>query len=329
MSTIAPQRAVRFTVQAPVVAGPLTVFPLVAAGSPVLHFVAFADAVGLGATVTELPDGATVNNLLVCNPLDVPVLLYEGEELLGAQQNRTLDVSVLVTPRTQLTVPVSCVEAGRWDATRSAEAFSAAPQTGHPRLRRLKNAQARAGLEAGGAPAAAQGEVWREVDATSACHGVESSTRAIHDVFENRRELLREMTSSIELCEGQVGALAAIGGRFVVLDHVSEVEAFAALHGPLLQGYALDALGAPEVGPPSLDDAREFVELLLRVPLRRVPAVGIGEGVGFSFGGLGGTGLVYDHEIVTLTAFVDEPAESGALRSAGRVSRPSRRGKRT
>jgi hypothetical protein len=147
----------------------------------------------------------------------------------------------------------------------------------------------------------------------------------MHDVFEQRRDLLSEMTSSIEMYCSQVGALVAIGGRFVVLDHVSDVEAFGALHGALLQGYALDALDALETkpAPPSLDDARDFVGLLLRVPVRRTPAIGIGEGLRFQFGGLSGTGLALGEETVSLTAFVDEPG-TGARR-AGRVARPSRR----
>ena len=45
--------------------------------------------------------------------------------------------------------------------------------------------------------------------------------------------------------DGQLGALVAIGGRFSVLDWVGRADVFAALHGPLVQGYALDAL---EVG---------------------------------------------------------------------------------
>ena len=63
----------------------------------------------------------------------------------------------------------------------------------------------------------------------------------------------------------QVGMLAAIGGRFVVLDYVSDVEAFAALHDPLVAGYALDALDAraTDAAVPSLDDARDFLALML------------------------------------------------------------------
>jgi hypothetical protein len=316
---------VHFTVDRPDVVGPLAVFPLIADHGPTLPYFAFQEAVRRGATLTELDSGASVNDLLVRNPLDVPVLLYEGEEVLGAQQNRIFDTSVLVAPRSELRVPVSCVEAGRWDASRNGEAFAAAPQTANPRLRRMKNDQARERMQAGAAPRAVQQEVWREVAEAAGRHGVASATGAMHDVFEERRELLRAMTSRIEMYCSQVGALVAIGGRFVVLDHVSDVEAFATLHGPLLQGYALDALEAPEVDPPSIEDAREFLALLLRAPLHPEPAVGMGEGVRFDFGGLAGTGLACGEETVTLTAFANDPTSEPRGPATGRISRPSRR----
>src|ERR1700735_336500 len=149
MPTLAPHLAVQITVAEPTVFGSLAVFPLIADREPSVRYVSFADAIQRGATVKELDGGASVNDLVVHNPLDVPVLLYEGEEVLGAQQNRTLDVSVLVAPRSALTVPVSCVEAGRWDAARATEAFAPSPQTANPRLRRMKNTQARASLASG------------------------------------------------------------------------------------------------------------------------------------------------------------------------------------
>ena len=193
-------------------------------------------------------------------------MFYEGEEVLGAQQNRTFDVSVLVAGASVLQVPVSCGEAGRWDGARHDEAFVPAPQAANPRLRRMKNTQARASLSAGMEARAVQGKVWREVADTAGRHGVNSRTGAMHDAFERRREQLEAVESAVEMHCSQVGMLAAIGGRFVVLDHVSEVEAFAALHGPLVQGYALDALETPAAPPPSIDDARDFVDLLLGAP---------------------------------------------------------------
>ena len=300
MPTLAPHVAAQITVAEPTVVGSLAVFPLIADRSPSVCYVSFAEAVQRGATVNELGGGASVNDLVVHNPLDVPVLLYGGEEVLGAQQNRTFDVSLLVAATSVLQVPVSCVEAGRWDGGRHDEAFSPAPQTANPRLRRMKNTQARASMAAGLEARAVQGEVWREVAATAGRHGVNSATGAMHDVFERRRGPLDAVARVVEMHCSQVGMLAAIGGRFVVLDHVSEVEAFAALHGPLVQGYALDALEAPDGAPPSIDDARDFLELLLGAPCTLGRTVDLGEGLRFAFGGLAGTGVIVGGEVVTL-----------------------------
>jgi hypothetical protein len=120
-----------FHVGSPDVIGPLAVFPLFGP-QPHLDYLAFADGVGRDVRVRELAGAASVNDLSVINPLDVGVLLYDGEEVLGAQQNRTFDVSVLVPARAKLDVAVSCVEHGRWDGSRHGEAFAPAPQAAYP-----------------------------------------------------------------------------------------------------------------------------------------------------------------------------------------------------
>lgn len=74
----------------PDVHGPLAVFPLFGP-PPVAEYVAFADGCARGLVVKELDDSASVNDLVVLNPTGVDVLLYEGEEVLGAQQNRTFE----------------------------------------------------------------------------------------------------------------------------------------------------------------------------------------------------------------------------------------------
>jgi hypothetical protein len=38
----------------------------------------------------------------------------DGEQLVGAKQNRILNMTVLVAAETEVTIPVSCVERGRW-----------------------------------------------------------------------------------------------------------------------------------------------------------------------------------------------------------------------
>ncbi len=50
------------------------------------------------------------------NHCERPVLLLDGEELVGAKQNRILNLTVLVPAHQTIVIPVSCVEAGRWRA---------------------------------------------------------------------------------------------------------------------------------------------------------------------------------------------------------------------
>lgn len=50
---------------------------------------------------------------------DRPVLFLEGEQLIGAKQNRTRNTSVLIAVHTKSTIPMSCVEAERRGYTAS------------------------------------------------------------------------------------------------------------------------------------------------------------------------------------------------------------------
>ena len=64
--------------------------------------------------VTEIDEAGSVPNLKVANMADRPLLLLDGEELVGAKQNRILNTTVLVAARTETTIPVRCIEQGRW-----------------------------------------------------------------------------------------------------------------------------------------------------------------------------------------------------------------------
>src|SRR5712691_10465439 len=74
----------------------LTLIPLFAPEEPRLEYIGLDEAVAHGLAVTEVSDAGAVGTLPVANPLDANVLLYDGEELVGAKQNRILDRPVLV-----------------------------------------------------------------------------------------------------------------------------------------------------------------------------------------------------------------------------------------
>src|SRR5829696_3516770 len=99
----------------PVSLAPLHLFPLTGVPS-VEEDLALLDEALEGGTlhVEELDEGGSVPELRIVNVGTVPVLILEGDELIGSKQNRTVNSSVLVAAASEIVLPVSCVERGRW-----------------------------------------------------------------------------------------------------------------------------------------------------------------------------------------------------------------------
>ena len=138
---LADQLAAPLTVADPDVVGALCVFPLIADRAPKLDYVAFAEGRRRGVAINELAGGAEVGDLVVHNPLELPVLLYEGEEIQGAQQNRTVDISVLVAAAQHAARPGQLRRAGPLGPPAPRRAVRARPAG---RLPRAAPAQERA-----------------------------------------------------------------------------------------------------------------------------------------------------------------------------------------
>jgi hypothetical protein len=281
--------------------------------TPRAAYLTLEEAVPLGLTVTEVDAAGSVPELLVSNPLDKSVLLYDGEELLGAKQNRILNVTVLVAARSETKIPVSCVEQGRWSA-RSA-AFAPAAHAAYPELRRVKAERLSAEPMALGA---AQAVVWDAVSVKAARLGAFSPTAAAADTFAAREDDLRSLRGAFPLQPGQSGALLALGQERVCLDCVSRPEAFARLYPKLLDGYLLDALevidGKPATG------LERFLEAADAAPRSRRPSVGLGEDMRLRGEGIVGSGLELDGELLQLCAFSSDGEEAET-----RIAPPSRR----
>ena len=95
----------------------LTLFPLLADGPMLPDYLLFDEALALGCVrITEVSESGSVPELKFANECEQPVLLLDREELVGAKQNRILNMTVLAPRNNTIVIPVSCVEAGRWHA---------------------------------------------------------------------------------------------------------------------------------------------------------------------------------------------------------------------
>jgi len=307
----------RVRLGAPVAHRGIVITPLYPLRAPHAAYLTLDGALPRGLGVRELADGGRVPQLLVENPLDESVLLYDGQELTGAMQDRILNVTVLVAANSTLTIPVSCVEIGRWSA-RSA-AFASAPDAAAPSLRHRK-AEALEGSPL--APGLAQSEVWDEVAQTAHRLGVHAQTGANADAFRTHRGSIAQLEQAFPWHPGQCGAVLAIGSA-VCVDVVSQPAAFAGLWPKLRSGYLLDAIGRLDGPAPGPDAAQRLIAALSQSAVTRRPSVGGGTDIRVRAGGIIGSGLELDGELLQFSAFARDARQAGG--GTTRVTAPSER----
>jgi hypothetical protein len=227
-------------VQEPRTWGSIQVFPLVQPNGHEPGYALVDDLLERGAVhITELGEGGVVPTIKVRNDADVDALILDGSELRGAKQNRMVNVTIIVGKHTEIPIPVSCVEQGRWSYR--SKGFSSMGRTVASKLRNAKAHMVYASLAAGRSAATEQLDVWERVDGYFARSGAHSKSAAMDDVFADRRtdvEGIVEALGKIDAC----GAVVAVNGEIVALDLLDHRDTFARLWTGLLRGYALDAV---------------------------------------------------------------------------------------
>lgn len=288
----------------------LTIFPLHGGTRYARDYVTLREAVrDQTASVREISDGGSVPELLLENTGTRPVLILDGEELIGAKQNRTANVTILAPAGKTVHVPVTCVEAGRW-AYRSRD-FAPSEQMHFYGGRRSKMASVHASLRATGRKAADQGEVWDSISLKSERMHSRSPTSAMADVFETHRHRVDDYVGAFAAETGQVGAVFAIGENIEGLELFDCDETLADMLPKLIRSYAIDAIETVESHRrnPSAISADAFIQRLAKADVETYPAVGLGTEVRLTAPGAIAGALVTDERVVHLAAFA-APAES-------------------
>jgi hypothetical protein len=146
--------------------------------------------------VTEVSEAGSVPVLNVQNLSDARVFLMDGQELVGAKQNRILNTDVLVPAQSTVAIPVSCVEQGRW---RHATPVFSPGKAASSSIRSRKSARVHEALKERRGHDANQQAVWNEVQSVMCSVRVDSPTAALHDAYAARERDLEETRKGLVL----------------------------------------------------------------------------------------------------------------------------------
>jgi hypothetical protein len=284
----------------------LAVFPLRAksAGPDEAAYLVLDEALAAGlARVTEVSEGGSVPELAFENLADRPVLLVDGDELVGAKQNRVLNITILVAAGRKITIPVSCVERGRWGyRTRH---FGAARHKLYLKARAFNAAHVSEFMRASGERRSDQGAIWADIEDKMARLEAASPTSSMEDMYEQKSRELTDYLKAFEPSPGQRGAVFTVNGQVAGIELFDSAAAFKRCFPKVLSSYALDALDVQEpcTSPVADGVARCFLEELEHAAQERFPAVGEGTDLRLSGSRLAGGALLVGERVVHLAAF--------------------------
>lgn len=227
-----------------------------------------------------LSEVGRVDTLQAHNQGRRPVLVLEGEAVIGGLQNRIFRSHVLVGASQRVDLPVCCVERGRWGAHRD---IRAGQHLAPPSVRSGRS----------------QAEVWDQVEGQLTRTRARTRTRSMHSAYARVGKL------AVEPLRGQVGLLALLGERVLCLEVVGSAELYARIHRKLMASLALESHGLPG-GPLEFsrrDAAEAFLDSVRTVgnTHRRAP-LGLGTQLEFDAGGVRGQALVHEDQVLCLSA---------------------------
>ena len=294
----------------------LTIVPLLRPGALPADYLTLDTALAKGLVeVTEISEGGSVPELFFRNRSDYKVLLVDGEELVGARQNRVLNLSVLVGARSELKIPVSCVEQGRWSYR--SRAFRSEGRALHARARAQKMAAVSESLRSDSRADSDQGALWQEIGRKSAAMEVHSSTAAMADVFDARQADLADYRVAAHPMADQLGAAFLVGHRLVGLELFDAASTLEAMLAKLADSYAMDALeeyghhlpSGEQLTPTqsaelAVDTVQAFIARLQMAKHEQYPGIGLGTTIRMDGPSLRAGALVDGERCVHLSAYV-------------------------
>ncbi len=282
----------------------MAVIPLFLDSNGGPSYITLKEALDMGTfTVTEVSKGGSVPELKAINKGNIPVILLDGEELAGAKQNRVLNTTVLVAANSEIIIPVSCTEHGRWSYTSSE--FRDSDLIMAYNIKRKKARSVMRNVRESGRYASDQKEVWDDIQAMSGNAKVHSSTGAMKDVFESREKDLDDYINAITLMPAQKGIMVMINGALMGFDVLSSDTAYAKLHQKLLKSCAIEALldRKKKTIVPIPAIAKGFLQDIITCDETKHKSVGLGYDYRFEGKEKVGTALVHEDKVIHMAFF--------------------------
>ena len=277
--------------------------------------------------VVEKDEGGSVPELKVVNRSERLVLILDGEELVGAKQNRIVNTTILIAGKTTTVIPVSCVEQGRW-SYKSDKLYSEKRMMAS-KLRARKADQVQSSLKRSGKFISNQSAIWDDVSEMAMNLDAESPSMAMSAIYRKKAPSIEKYVKHFGLTDSQVGAVFMINGKVAGMDCFGKPETFTKVFEKLVESYALDAIDSlgknnDKTKKGTKGSAGKFIEASSECRAEIHQSVGLGTDCRLDSDKSTGFALAHDKQVLHMSLFA-RTAENNRQTPGSRIIRFSHR----
>lgn len=215
----------------------LVVYPLVFKGKGGDGVLTLDEAVSKNAV--NIQDNLGVDSITLINRGNSPLLILEGESLLGARQDRIFNTTSVVEADVREILPVSCVEKERWSGNST---FKTSIALAFPSLRSVLRSTVTANLISRGIPKSDQNSIWRLIDKTLNVTRTMSKTKSMHDAYDTLKSEIDRYIEELGEIQNVTGYMVFAGDKFIALDVFSSYELLKKYEKKLFASYAMQGI---------------------------------------------------------------------------------------
>lgn len=276
----------------------LSIIPLMLNQNPRMDYKTLGEIDDLGQVeIAEIDSAGSVPELDFNNNSNQYILLVDGEELVGAKQNRALNTTMMAEPNITTRIPVSCTESGRWSYSsktfRDSGVFM--PYTN----RYSKKLSVDDSLRQNASFRSDQRRVWDDINSLEDDAQQQSPTNAMRDVFQSRSNDLEDFTREFRYVPGQKGIAALVDGKVAGLEFFSKDTVMESMLPKLINSYAMDIiLGRVENTGGTISGVTDFLKTISTMEPEIYPSAGTGLDYRFDSEEVTGSALICNEEVI-------------------------------
>lgn len=252
--------------------------------------------------IKELDEAGSVGEVKVVNNAVTPLLLLDGEEIIGSKQNRIVNATIIIPAKSERIIPVSCVEEGRWAYNTTKFHYSNHMATS--RVRRDKQTSVNNSLRNERLFKSDQGKVWSNVRDTLYNLNVKSDTNALHDTYNQRKTQLESYKKAFKSNDNQNGLIVYVNGELAGFEIIYNSTRYKEYHEKIIESYVMDALLRQNEDCVKEDFSKEdLIQKIMQTPRESYDSVGEGVDYRIEDEDITGSVVLYNNKLVNASFF--------------------------